>query len=454
MWNVYVPVDDSSLTSWTRLFGQLGGLQEHELRGDWEFIQYHSETDIGTFLRNSECETASEFISAWTRSVKSNDQAIKCLLRFSSVCGTDEWKQRSNNKMEKSSGRIQDVSSLQRIIRTRWRSSWIRVEYFPRIFVIAGFSRDPTGFEKKEHRTWRVHGPDHLHVNVQRHRLVKKKREMMIFVFLKCRKSQGLRDEILARTLDVSGSWIGKKLYGTLPCTPEGKWDSGSPSIQEHWCLESWHSEKEEWQRHHTLQCGCFAHRSLVPNYSFCKSSQFLRSSYELALELMQSLHRARLVCVSTDSSKSDGCHCKTTSLCRTSSRRSISSHPSENGGCSKIAQNSKVRMSIVWIRLPRHRCPTSWSITEDPVVPLERHLYIHLLGLLWERQTRGSFIGTWMGKKYQMGMFVCPSKTWTTLIGIRGWHENGWKEATYGSRVENWWKMLILMNQQHFLAT
>ena len=41
-----------------------------------------------------------------------------------------------------------------------------------------------------------------------------------------------------------------------------------------------------------------------------------------------------------------------------------------------------------IWIRLPRHKWPTSWSSMEDPVVPLERNLYGHpLAGLLWERQ-------------------------------------------------------------------
>ena len=29
-----------------------------------------------------------------------------------------------------------------------------------------------------------------------------------------------------------------------------------------------------------------------------------------------------------------------------------------------------------IWIRLPRHKWPKSWSNIEDPVVPLERHLY------------------------------------------------------------------------------
>ena len=41
-----------------------------------------------------------------------------------------------------------------------------------------------------------------------------------------------------------------------------------------------------------------------------------------------------------------------------------------------------------IWIRLPRHKRPESWSSMEDPVVPLERNLHGHpLAGLLWERQ-------------------------------------------------------------------
>ena len=41
-----------------------------------------------------------------------------------------------------------------------------------------------------------------------------------------------------------------------------------------------------------------------------------------------------------------------------------------------------------IWIRLPRHKLPKSWSSMEDPVVPLERNLHGHpLAGLLCERQ-------------------------------------------------------------------
>ena len=41
-----------------------------------------------------------------------------------------------------------------------------------------------------------------------------------------------------------------------------------------------------------------------------------------------------------------------------------------------------------IWIRLPKHKWPKSWSRVEDPVVPLERNLDGHLLARLpWEKQ-------------------------------------------------------------------
>ena len=53
-----------------------------------------------------------------------------------------------------------------------------------------------------------------------------------------------------------------------------------------------------------------------------------------------------------------------------------------------KLLKIPKSEFPGIWIRLPRHKWPKSWSSMEDPVVPLERNLYGHLLaGLLWERQ-------------------------------------------------------------------
>ena len=53
-----------------------------------------------------------------------------------------------------------------------------------------------------------------------------------------------------------------------------------------------------------------------------------------------------------------------------------------------KMLKNPKSECPDIWIRLPRHKWPKSWSSMEDPVVPLERNLYGQLLaGLLWKRQ-------------------------------------------------------------------
>ena len=53
-----------------------------------------------------------------------------------------------------------------------------------------------------------------------------------------------------------------------------------------------------------------------------------------------------------------------------------------------RILKIPKSECPDIWIRLPKHKWPKSWSIMEDPVVPLERNLYGHPLeGLLWERQ-------------------------------------------------------------------
>ena len=59
-----------------------------------------------------------------------------------------------------------------------------------------------------------------------------------------------------------------------------------------------------------------------------------------------------------------------------------------------KLLKIPKSECPDIWIRLPRHKWPKSWSSMEDPVVPLERNLYGHpLAGLLWEGQFEKSLL-------------------------------------------------------------
>ena len=65
-----------------------------------------------------------------------------------------------------------------------------------------------------------------------------------------------------------------------------------------------------------------------------------------------------------------------------------------------------------VWIRLPRHKWPKSWSNIEDPVYLHERNLYGHPVArLLCEGQFEKVLLGFVWGKSSELGMFIRASK-------------------------------------------
>ena len=75
-----------------------------------------------------------------------------------------------------------------------------------------------------------------------------------------------------------------------------------------------------------------------------------------------------------------------------------------------------------IWIRLPRHKWPESWSSIEDPVVPLERNLYGHpFAGLLWERQFEKKPTAARLGEGFQLGMLIREPSKRIILICVCG---------------------------------
>ena len=78
-----------------------------------------------------------------------------------------------------------------------------------------------------------------------------------------------------------------------------------------------------------------------------------------------------------------------------------------------KLSKIPKSECPDIWMRLPRHKWPKSWSSIEDPVVPLERNLYGHpLAGLSWERQFEKILLQHGWEKVSKLGMPVrTPSK-------------------------------------------
>ena len=70
-----------------------------------------------------------------------------------------------------------------------------------------------------------------------------------------------------------------------------------------------------------------------------------------------------------------------------------------------RLLRLPKSECPYIWIRLPRHKWPKSWSTIEDPMVHLERNLYGHrLAGLVVGKDTSRKFCWSLDGKKYRIG--------------------------------------------------
>ena len=261
MGNVYGFIDESRHSSWTELFGKLGSLQEHELRGNSELVWYHTKIDIGAFWRDSKCEYDWQCISSMdefgivSRSGDSVDKAKVC--SDSVLCLEKLWMEA---KVQLKDGKV------------KWKNSKC-------LFLTKNC------WESKERQlnSSGVFSQDFRHC---RHRIIfmsmfndidwTKKGNDGIF-FRTHRKSRITRRDSCK---DTGRSWVLEwKRSGTeLFLTPLR---AKTQVIQYSRVSVLWVVEFE-WPRYHTLQRGCFEHRALILNYSFCKSAQYLRSSYEL----------------------------------------------------------------------------------------------------------------------------------------------------------------------------
>ena len=123
----------------------------------------------------------------------------------------------------------------------------------------------------------------------------------------------------------------------------------------------------------------------------------------------------------------------------RTSSRRSIRWHPSENGRCSKIIENSKIGVS-------RHLDSSTTTQMAKIMVQYGRSSRSSWTKSVWSsfgRTIMGkaiweSAIETWMGEGFQLGMLIRTPWNRVILICVCGWHQIGWKETKHWSDVES----------------
>ena len=115
-------------------------------------------------------------------------------------------------------------------------------------------------------------------------------KRMMTIVFRMSRKSRITRWK---SRKDIRHSWVrGRKRSGMeiLLTLKKENWDSAADemvqrltsSFPTNQCIETRNFEAGKVEKHHTLQWTIDEHRTLVPNNSFYKSAQYLRSSVEL----------------------------------------------------------------------------------------------------------------------------------------------------------------------------
>ena len=79
-----------------------------------------------------------------------------------------------------------------------------------------------------------------------------------------------------------------------------------------------------------------------------------------------------------------------------------------------------------IWIRLPNHKWPKSWSSMEDPVVLLERNLYGQSSGrTLMGKAIRERSIRTRLGECSKLGLLIRLKRKRTILVCVCGRFKN-----------------------------
>ena len=175
----------------------------------------------------------------------------------------------------------------------------------------------------------------------------------------------------------------------------------------------------------------------------------------ERRFRLSCSIHRAGFVGNTNGGRRRNGCPCKATRMCRTSSRRSISLYPSQSGGRTKIIETSKVSMprgldTSSTTQNGPNRGQTSkiqWFLLKE--ICMVTHLPDYC-----GKFEKGLF-GTRMGEGTELRMPLRASKArsiliWDTCMTFK-WLEESRSWVLCG---RNWWNWLKLENRHHFLFT
>ena len=90
----------------------------------------------------------------------------------------------------------------------------------------------------------------------------------------------------------------------------------------------------------------------------------------------------------------------------------------------SKIMKNPKSECPDIWICLPRHKWPKSWSSIEDFLSEI--------------CMVKDFLLAARLGEGFQLGMLIRTPRKRSILNNVCGRHQIGWKEAKHCSDVES----------------
>ena len=128
-------------------------------------------------------------------------------------------------------------------------------------------------------------------------------------------------------------------------------------------------------------------------------------------LRVLRSIHWTRIFSISNDRSQHHGYHLQIAGLRWTSSRRSISLSPSNNGRCSQIIENSQIGVSrhldsSTTTQMAKIMVQYGWPSCSSWTESVRSSFGRTIMGkAIWENP-----IETWLGENSKLGMSLCTS--------------------------------------------
>ena len=182
---ICVSDNEGSSSSRTRLRAQSVYYQGHRFRAAWNIVRYFAKIDPESRKWNlwdlndrmASYSLEKIFFATWQSNQAVESKGTR-LLRFGALSRKDARIPCRYGQMERTNWKVLWFQTSFRIIWNRRRAIWARVKHFPRTHYYVTAPRDSDKNDDTRNQTRRIQRSDHLHLNVQWHRLVKRSKNV------------------------------------------------------------------------------------------------------------------------------------------------------------------------------------------------------------------------------------------------------------------------------------